>query len=70
MLKNDDIVRDEELLFPWNIDVQIRVSLIEVVKGNTLNPAGGTSEVAIDPRFLERRMAKENDDAGAQVTKR
>ena len=62
MLKNDDLVVDEKLLLPPDIDVIVRVRLVEIVEGDGLDVTDEFHEVTICPRLLVGGMGEEDED--------
>jgi hypothetical protein len=60
MLEHDHIVLEEEPLLGIHIHVEARISLVEIMKGDPLQPVEPAYHGSVDPGFFERRMCEEN----------
>src|SRR4029077_21225607 len=63
MLKNDDIVAQQQLLLAVHVHEEIGVFFIEIVDRHILQGAHGSDELSIDSGFLESRMSKLNQNS-------
>ena len=68
VLQDDDIVTHEQLLLALDVDVEVRISLVKIVKLHTLETSYGLHQCAVDLRFFERWMSKEDQNAARRQT--
>ena len=57
----------EQLLFAPDIDVEFGIGLIEIVEGDAVERPHRVYQSAVDARFLERGVGKEDQDRVAHV---
>jgi hypothetical protein len=49
VLKDHDVVLEEQLLLSVHVDVQLRICLVEIVDGDTVETPNGVDEPSIAP---------------------
>ena len=64
MLPDNDIVLQQQLLFPLYIDIEIGIGFVEVMKRNALEVLRMRHEPAVHARSFECGMGEEDEDAG------
>src|ERR1700745_2551981 len=62
MLKDDDIVVNQQPLLALYVDVKIWVLLVEIVDGDIFQATDRRDELPIYPRFLQSRMGEQNEN--------
>jgi hypothetical protein len=58
VLKYDDIVAQQQLLFAFYVHEEIGVFLVEIIDSHVLHATHRGDEPSIDSRFLKSRMRK------------
>ena len=64
MLQDDDVVRDEPALLGGDVDLEVRVGLVQVVDRDALEIADRLEEAAVDARLLEGGVREQHQHAG------
>ena len=67
VLHDHDVVIGEELLLAGDVDVEIRVVLVQVVEGHAGKRAHGLHQPVVDPRLLQRRVGEQDEDLTAHA---
>ena len=62
MLHHDDLVTDEQLLLTGDVDIEVRVALVQIVDGHTVQIANCLDQGRITTRLLERRVREQDQD--------
>lgn len=62
VMQHDHVVTRQRLLLAWNVDEEVGIGLLQVVKRDAVEVSDGHDQPAVHARLLERRMAKENQD--------
>ena len=63
VLQDDQIMVGQQLLFTGNVDVKIRISLVEIIQGDARQLGQAAQQLAMNARLFQRRMGKQNQDA-------
>lgn len=63
MLQYDRIVCQQQLLLPLDVDVEIRLSLVQVVKRHSGKGAYLLEQAPVDTAVLQCRMGEDDQDA-------
>jgi hypothetical protein len=70
VLKDDDIMVEEELLFGLHIDHVVRVEFVQMADGDALDGFSGGDEMAIDARTMGHRMGVKEEDSASHDVRR
>ena len=60
MLKDDDIVLDQKILFARHVDKKIGIALVEIIHGDARQALNGAKLAVFDSRTLECRMGEQD----------
>ena len=63
MLEDDDVVVRQQGLFPLHVDVHVRVVVVEVVQGDTLQTVDCLQQLPVCPGALQCRVREDNQNA-------
>ena len=63
VLADDDVVGEQQILLAPDVDVEVRVGLVEVVDVYPLDRARRLEQGAVGPRPFERGVGEEEEDA-------
>ena len=65
MLEDDECSPTQTRLLPLDVDVEIRISLQQIVEYHPLETTDRVSHGTVDLRSMDRQVSKEYEDIGA-----